>query len=146
MKLILSKTLKKISDLTELSAEVGDVIPKGSIIFLKGDLGSGKTTFVSQFCLLHNISIVQSPTYAIHNRYTSQAGISVDHFDLYRLETEDELQSSGYYDLLHAQADYKFIEWPERAGVIATTPGQNLFQMTFKIDTDNYRQVTLHKI
>lgn len=113
MKLIAD--FKKITEaeLPSLVAEVSTFLKKPTVIFLSADLGLGKTTFVAQFCLALGIEHTSSPTYSIHNRYQTSNAV-VDHFDLYRLEDEDAVMASGFYDLMSERTDYKIVEWPER--------------------------------
>lgn len=143
MKLIFSKALTQLTDLDLLAGEINQKLQPGSIILLSGDLGAGKTSFVSAFCRLHDISTVQSPTYAIHNRYENSSAKIIDHFDLYRLETEDEINASGFYDLLSEPTEYKFIEWSERLSSL------NFDAPTFRLKlslNENKRQADFYKI
>lgn len=67
-------------------------------IALYGDLGVGKTAFVRGFTSFFSKSArVKSPTFALVNEYRCDA-LSVFHFDMYRIEDEDELYSIGFYD------------------------------------------------
>jgi tRNA threonylcarbamoyladenosine biosynthesis protein TsaE len=67
-------------------------------IALYGDLGVGKTAFVRGFTSVFAKSArVKSPTFALVNEYRGDT-LSVFHFDMYRIEDEDELYSIGFYD------------------------------------------------
>ena len=67
-------------------------------IALYGDLGVGKTAFVRGFTSIFAKSArVKSPTFALVNEYRGDT-LSVFHFDMYRIEDEDELYSIGFYD------------------------------------------------
>ena len=101
------------SNLPEIVLQLLSYLKKPAILFLSADLGMGKTTFVAQFCTALGIRDTSSPTYAIHNRYGHEQ-ITVDHFDLYRLEDEDSIMASGFYDLMTESSDFKIVEWPER--------------------------------
>jgi tRNA threonylcarbamoyladenosine biosynthesis protein TsaE len=82
------------------------------ILFLKGDLGSGKTTF-SQI-LLKNLGIthrVKSPTYALIEPYATKQR-QMYHLDLYRLQNEHEIEEMGLLDYLNETALF-LVEWPE---------------------------------
>ncbi|MBQ2308064.1 MAG: tRNA (adenosine(37)-N6)-threonylcarbamoyltransferase complex ATPase subunit type 1 TsaE, partial [Clostridia bacterium] len=69
-------------------------------IALYGDLGVGKTAFVRGFTSLFSPNArVKSPTFALVNEYKGEK-ISVFHFDMYRINDEDELYSIGFYDYL----------------------------------------------
>jgi tRNA threonylcarbamoyladenosine biosynthesis protein TsaE len=83
------------------------------VIWLEGDLGSGKTTFAR--ALIHALGHpgrVKSPTYGLLEQY--QIGsIQVLHMDLYRIGDPDELEFLGVADLLDEQT-ILLVEWPER--------------------------------
>lgn len=83
-----------------------------SILFLKGNLGAGKTTFTQS--LVHELGSqdeVTSPTYSIVNEYDTPKG-KIFHFDLYRLKNIDEVYDIGIDDYLD-NSYLCIIEWPE---------------------------------
>ena len=80
-------------------------------IALFGDLGVGKTAFVRGLAsVIAPNSIVRSPTFAIVNEYRATKS-SLFHFDMYRIEDEDELYSIGFYDYL--DRGVCVVEWSE---------------------------------
>ena len=83
-------------------------------VALFGDLGVGKTAFVRGFTsMIAPAARVKSPTFALVNEYRGQA-LSVFHFDMYRIEDEDELYSIGFYD------------YADRRGVCLTEWSENI--------------------
>tara|TARA_B100001094_G_C18076229_1_gene742754 strand:+ start:36 stop:461 length:426 start_codon:yes stop_codon:yes gene_type:complete len=85
----------------------------GSIILLKGDLGSGKTTFSKGFSKgLGFDDVILSPTYPILNEYNSN-GKFLYHFDLYRLKSMGEFLEIGGLEYLNNHKAITLIEWPE---------------------------------
>lgn len=113
--LLFEKKLKQESELKDLIPEIASKLEKDSLVLLSGDLGAGKTTTLRCLCEFYGIQLVQSPTYAIHQRYEKNSHV-VDHFDLYRLDSEDELVSTGFWDLLQEKESLVFIEWYEKIG------------------------------
>lgn len=84
-------------------------------IAFAGDMGAGKTTFIQSLCGALGVEqVVNSPTFALINEYFTPDGDSIFHFDLYRIEREEELYDIGYEEYMYSEA-YCFIEWPERA-------------------------------
>jgi tRNA threonylcarbamoyladenosine biosynthesis protein TsaE len=89
------------------------------IIGLRGDLGSGKTTWAR--AMLGGLGYggrVPSPTYTLLEHYALD-GLDVVHLDLYRLPGDAELENLGLRDWLSAPATWLLVEWPERAPQLA---------------------------
>lgn len=93
-----------------LSKIITDNISKGTVIILKGDLGTGKTTF-SQF-IGKNLGVerrMTSPTFNIIKSYDLE-NFTVHHMDCYRLEdSEEDLGFEEYFN----HNDFALVEWPE---------------------------------
>jgi len=84
------------------------------VIYLHGDLGSGKTTLVRGVLrALGYHGRVKSPTYTLLEPYRA-AGLDFRHFDLYRLQNREEWASAGFREEMDGH-NISFIEWPERA-------------------------------
>lgn len=103
-----------VNEESELEAISKEIIQKltSKIILLHGEMGSGKTTFTQY--LVKNLGLqdaVNSPTYSIVNEYGS-GDEKVYHFDLYRLETPEQVFEIGMEDYLTSN-HYCLIEWPE---------------------------------
>ena len=69
------------------------------LVLLKGPLGSGKTALVKNFLSLLGCEETHSPTYGLIHEYKVKSFENVFHIDLYRLESEEDLESSGFWDL-----------------------------------------------
>jgi tRNA threonylcarbamoyladenosine biosynthesis protein TsaE len=85
------------------------------LVTLKGDLGAGKTLFVSAVAAALNVpreAGVRSPSYTMMNVYEG-GEFPIAHLDLYRIEGADELEALGFRDLLEG-SDIVMVEWPER--------------------------------
>lgn len=96
-----------------LGAALADCSQASLIVYLKGDLGAGKTTLVRGFLRgLGYTGTVKSPTYTLIEPYRI-TGRSICHLDLYRLADAGELEYLGVRDLLQEET-LLLIEWPER--------------------------------
>jgi len=83
------------------------------IFLFYGEVGAGKTESVKAMARIWGMKDIASPSFAIHHAYTSSAH-RIDHVDLYRLENEEELEGTGFWDLFTQEQALVVIEWPER--------------------------------
>jgi tRNA threonylcarbamoyl adenosine modification protein YjeE len=106
--------LSSPADTAALGARIAASLARGDTIALEGDLGAGKTTLVRAIlAALGHKGAVPSPTFTLVQAYET-ARLRVAHFDLYRVEREEELDELGLDEALDDGA--ALIEWPERAG------------------------------
>lgn len=98
----------------QLAATLAPYLRAGDVVVLSGDLGAGKTHFVQGVAQGLGIrDSVTSPTFNILLCYQGEEGIPLYHFDLYRLESSDELEDIGYYETVDGDG-VSFIEWGEK--------------------------------
>jgi tRNA threonylcarbamoyladenosine biosynthesis protein TsaE len=96
-----------------LAQRLAAQLKPGMVIYLRGDLGAGKTTLVrGMLNALGYIGRVKSPTYTLVEPYRA-AGLDLRHFDLYRLHDVEEWEAAGFRDEFDGRNVF-FIEWPEK--------------------------------
>lgn len=96
----------------QMAENFAKTLKKGTVIGFLGDLGSGKTAFTTGFVKGLGIDAnVSSPTFAICNDYISNNN-RVYHFDMYRVESWEDLYSTGFFDYLDTDA-FIVAEWSE---------------------------------
>lgn len=83
------------------------------LILLDGDLGAGKTTLIQKCVEICGGGVqADSPTFSVINEYETSPRIF--HVDLYRLESAEEIESTGFWDLFSEESGYIFVEWAYR--------------------------------
>tara|TARA_B100001057_G_C22637999_1_gene867070 strand:+ start:224 stop:679 length:456 start_codon:yes stop_codon:yes gene_type:complete len=111
----------------------------GDIVFLNGEMGVGKTTFVKY--LINNLqkekklikTEVTSPTFNLLNEYQIKE-IKINHYDLFRLKKTEELMNLGLFE--NSLDRITLIEWPQ---LIKKKP-ENLIELTFKYEDDHKKR------
>lgn len=93
-----------------LARTVDDSGKPRAFIALFGEMGVGKTAFTRGFASYFDIRCVKSPTYTVVNEYHGKKCIY--HFDMYRIESEDDLYSIGFDDYIEKDG-YSIVEWSE---------------------------------
>lgn len=121
----------------EKTAEIAKNLAKTlspCVVLLRGDLGAGKTVFAKGF--VNQIvprACVVSPTFAIMNSYED----TVFHFDLYRIESEGELDAFGASEYFFS-GKFCLVEWPQRVD-ISVFPKKHVEVVITKIDEKTRR-------
>ncbi len=102
-----------IDETKELGRMLAKYLKKGDIVVLNGELGSGKTALVTGFMSFFNReNDISSPTFTIVNEHELSDDEKLFHFDVYRLENEDEFYAIGGEE--YFEKGISFIEWGER--------------------------------
>ena len=110
-----------------------------NIILLKGELGTGKTTLIKS--ILKNLGIeenITSPTFSIVNQY-STSNLLINHFDLYRIKSQKELDVIGFEEYLDNEG-ISFIEWPE---IAMSKISYHYIEIYIKFIDEKSREITL---
>ncbi len=100
-----------------LGATLAKALRPEDQVFLRGDLGSGKTALAGAILRgLGHTGLVKSPTYTLVEEY-DLGSLRVVHADLYRLTAPEELEALGWWDYLDGRT-LVLVEWPERSGTL----------------------------
>ncbi len=123
--------LNSAEETEAFGAQLFQLLPKKCIVFLIGDLGTGKTTLVRGFIrAAGHTGVVKSPTYNIVEEYQLNNRL-IFHFDLYRLFDPEELEWIGMADYLQQQSTC-FVEWPEKGEGYLSEPDVILSMTTIE--------------
>lgn len=128
-------TLKELPEaVSQFIADIGD----DRIFLFEGEMGSGKTTFISELCRQLGASDdFGSPTFSLVNEYEGGEGQPIFHFDLYRLETPQEALDMGaleYFD----SGELCLVEWPDRLGNLVPPEARTV---TITVNEDGSRNL-----
>ena len=145
-------TLEKIliSCSTEQTEQIGASLAKAMIddkslprfVALYGDLGVGKTAFTRGFThFAVPAAKVKSPTFALVNEYVGDK-IKICHFDMYRIEGEDDLYSIGFYDYLN-EKNLCITEWSEN--IENALPDDTIFVTISVGENENERIIEIER-
>ena len=119
----------------EIAKKINSEIKPGDILFLYGETGVGKTTFVKylindlQLKFNKKLTEVTSPTFNIMNEYQVN-DIMIKHYDLYRLKSIEELDNLNLFE--KNDKSILIIEWPQ---IIKKKPN-SLIELSFKYEND----------
>ncbi len=130
-------------DTIKIAYEFAKELKRGDIVCLTGDLGAGKTAFVSGVAnALGYNGYTSSPTFTLINEYI--ADIPIYHFDVYRIDFSDEMYDIGIDDYLFGDG-ICLIEWPERIEEIL--PNNTIsVKITKNVDiSDDYREILIER-
>ena len=122
----MKKVASSEKEMLEVAKEYAGTLKAGTVIFLHGNLGAGKTTFVKGVLrALGYEGNVKSPTYTLVESYELE-GFSLHHFDLYRLADPEELEWIGVRDYFN-DSSICFIEWPEKGNGFLSKSDKNIY-------------------
>jgi tRNA threonylcarbamoyladenosine biosynthesis protein TsaE len=113
-----------LEELNRRGADLWRELPAGSVIWLEGDLGSGKTTLAQAIVAAAGAGRARSPTFALVHEYQSAEGTLV-HADCYRLRRPEDARDLDLAALARSSR-LTLIEWPERAGNFAPPPDRRV--------------------
>ncbi len=125
----------------EFAAQLASTLTPNSVLAFTGDLGAGKTTFTRGLCAgLGYTGEVSSPTFAIVHEYIG-GRIPLYHFDMYRVDSVDDLYACGFYDYL----DFGIlaIEWSEN--ISSAIPKDAIYIHMQYGENENQRIITVSR-
>ena len=154
-------------DTRHLASKLTSNFTGGDVLLLYGSMGSGKTTFTQGVATILGIHRLTSPTYVILNQYTinitpqtplnlrggrsysiggdidKQSTIkTLNHFDLYRLESEDQLKSVNFEEIISDPESLSIVEWPEKLNNLP----RHYFKIIIKSTAPTKREISFQKI
>ena len=129
------------TDTKKIAADLAATLKGGEVIAFYGDLGMGKTCFVTglaeglEFC-----GEVSSPTFAIINEYLG-GRLDLYHFDMYRISGWEDLYSTNYFEYMES-GGVLAVEWSEN---IENALPDNTIRITIKRLSETSREITIDR-
>ena len=126
-------------NIAELAKKFSQILKKGDVVFLHGEIGVGKTTFVkhliNNFQRKKNLDLteVTSPTFNLVNEYNG-GNFIIQHYDLFRLKSIEEIKNLDLFEDI--SNTIILIEWPE---LIKKKP-KNLIELILKYEDDHKKR------
>ncbi|MFP5520028.1 MAG: tRNA (adenosine(37)-N6)-threonylcarbamoyltransferase complex ATPase subunit type 1 TsaE [Bdellovibrionia bacterium] len=112
------------------------------LLLFEGEVGAGKTTSIAAMAEFLQTERASSPSFAIHQSYQGKNGKHIDHVDLYRIESEAELEGTGFWDLFSQKSAIICVEWASRVKSEHWPLGWETWKITVTKETENSRKIT----
>lgn len=123
----------------EAAKKLGSLLRAGDMIAYRGRLGAGKTTFTRGLAIGLGLGDnVTSPTFALVNEYRGEK-LTLYHFDMYRIQSEEDLESTGFFDYPFDES-VAAVEWSEN---IASSLPEDTIYITINSIGDNAREIII---
>lgn len=138
---VYKKQSVRLEDLDRVVVELLELFTQ-KVILLNGEMGAGKTTFMTHLCKAMGVKDeVSSPTFSIVNEYQLPDGNNVYHFDCYRLKDEYEAIDIGFEDYVYS-GDYCFIEW---ASKVASLIPEEYMEIEILVKDEYLREIVVRE-
>lgn len=134
---------KSFEETQKLGYDFAKTLKRGAMVCLYGDLGSGKTTFVQG--LAKGLGIkkrIISPTFVIVRSHKLEVG-SFYHIDLYRIESERNLEELGIEEIINNKNNIVAIEWAEK---LKNYLSQKRIDIKFSYEKENVKKITFSSL
>ena len=133
----LNVQLSSLSILPNAASQILNFAAHQRIFLFYGEMGAGKTTLIKSLCEQLGVAgAVTSPTFSIVNEYAG-IGVTINHFDFYRLKNQSEAFDMGYEEYFYSGA-YCFVEWPEK---IADLLPEHYLKINVKVTGGSSREI-----
>lgn len=112
-------TAVSLKQLPKLADKLAKLTKGGQVIALHGQLGAGKTTFTQELARALGVTkTLSSPTYTIEKRYSAANGLTLHHYDWYRLDGPGAVEELGFAEVISQTNAIIVVEWPDRAPLL----------------------------
>lgn len=138
-------TVRSLDELKTVVSVLRSWLSGRDILLLTGPMGVGKTELTRALLASYQGEEPTSPSFAIHNNY-SAGDLSIDHLDLYRIEDEDDLESTGFWDLFDQKSGLIILEWADKLDQKMLPPQWKKITLELSFLNENERLIRINKI
>ena len=132
--------IPELQALPEAASALLEAMGERRVAAFFGDMGAGKTTLIKAICdRLEVKDATSSPSFGLINEYSSDEGLTVFHFDFYRIRDLEEVYDLGYEEYFYS-GHYCFIEWPEK---VESLLPENTAMVYIRVADNDERSVEL---
>ncbi len=132
--------INTLEDLPSAAMKFLEETDNRKVFAFNGQMGAGKTTFIVSLLTAMGVEDIEgSPTYSLVNTYETPAFGKIFHFDLYRLNSEEEAFDIGIEEMLYS-GGYCFIEWPEK---IPNLLPENTISVQIRSNEEGQRMISI---
>lgn len=133
---------ESVEETIDIAANFSKRLKSGDVVLYTGEMGAGKTHFTKGIAKGFGLADeVTSPTFALVNEYLGK--VSVFHFDLFRINTYDDLYAIGFFDYFDRDG-VMCVEWSENIPSLAENL-ESVYFVDIKKLGENSRQITITK-
>ena len=133
--------IKSISDWDKVVDFITPKLKGKNLFLLEGNLGAGKTTFVSLVAKKLNINLVSSPTFSLIQQHKN-----LIHVDLYRLEDMEEIDAAGFWEIFEDEAAMVFVEWSSKISDDLWPLDWDITKITINKTSESDREVSIENL
>ena len=130
-----------LNEIEQVAQELLSIPSLKKVITFNAEMGAGKTTLIK--ALVNELGVLDnssSPTFSLVNEYQTENGEIVYHFDLYRLNSEEEAYDMGVDEYFYS-GNWCFIEWPEKTPNLIPIDHASI---SIKVLEDGKRELTIN--
>ena len=133
-----SIVVQSMSDWDKVVSALSSKLRGKNLFLLEGNLGAGKTTLVGLIAKKLNIPMVSSPTFSLISQHKN-----LIHVDLYRLESMEEIDATGFWEIFEDEEAMVFVEWSSKISDDLWPLDWDITKITINKKSDTEREVSI---
>lgn len=136
-----SIVVQSMSDWDKVVSALSLKLRGKNLFLLEGNLGAGKTTLVGLIAKKLNIPMVSSPTFSLISQHKN-----LIHVDLYRLESMEEIDATGFWEIFEDEEAMVFVEWSSKISDDLWPLDWDITKISINKKSDNEREVSIEAL